>query len=267
MGHQQDNTVKYKIGTVQPTRTPVPAGSPTPIIPDPAILFTATAIPKAAAAWNLVRATPPNPNVLFTSTSGSDDDVVINVVQGGKSARLDVLQGRPHRRDPWSVLGLHHCGNTYACVKPKDLSIFPLQWIATQFNWLTSILGDHMPEMYMALEEPAWSYSSDTDRFTRYIWTGVASKHLDPLNRTERGVIPGLDANDACFWLFAPGVVMHEFGHTAGLTDLYDYKDSNDNYYYPNYLMGPLENYDATSIPHVDRAYLRQVYETNNHSH
>ena len=67
--------------------------------------------------------------------------------------------------------------------------------------------------------------------------------------------------------LYMPTIMMHEFGHAAGLTDIYLYKDSQNKDTYPNYLMGPLENYDTASIPHVDRAYLRQVYETNNHRH
>ena len=51
---------------------------------------------------------------------------------------------------------------------------------------------------------------------------------------------------------------MHEFGHTAGLTDLYHLAG------YSDYLMGPLENYDTISIPSKDKAYIRQIY--HNHS-
>ncbi len=53
----------------------------------------------------------------------------------------------------------------------------------------------------------------------------------------------------------ALGVLMHEFGHTAGLTDLYKKEYGG---HYSGYVM---ENErEVTSIPSLDRDYLRQVY-------
>ncbi len=51
-------------------------------------------------------------------------------------------------------------------------------------------------------------------------------------------------------------MIMHEFGHTAGLTDLYHLTG------YSGYLMDT--NYDETSIPSRDKAYIRQVYHNHN---
>ncbi len=56
-------------------------------------------------------------------------------------------------------------------------------------------------------------------------------------------------------------MMMHEFGHTAGLTDLYLF-DVGRNRDYNNYLMR--SEYGVSSVPIVDRAYIRQVYEGHN---
>lgn len=59
---------------------------------------------------------------------------------------------------------------------------------------------------------------------------------------------------------------MHEFGHAAGLTDLYLFKQPDQcntlgRYHYPGYLMDV--NMGVNSIPYVDKAYIRQVYENH----
>lgn len=117
----------------------------------------------------------------------------------------------------------------------------------------------------MVIEEPAWSYNGSS--FTRYFWATDASKHNVALSMRERNRVPGLAPHQVYAWLYAPGVVMHEFGHAAGLTDLYHFKmpDEGDRLgrrHYTGYLMDV--NMGVTSIPRLDRAYIRQVYE--NHS-
>ena len=47
--------------------------------------------------------------------------------------------------------------------------------------------------------------------------------------------------------------MMHEFGHTAGLDDLYKYPNQ-----YPNYLMS--YSGKKLSIPILDIRYINQVY-------
>ena len=103
----------------------------------------------------------------------------------------------------------------------------------------------HIGNMVMILEEPAWGNTID-GRFARHYWT--ASHWQDGLDTTDGGIMAYLNS-----------VVMHEFGHTAGLDDLYIYKDSNDEFIYPVniYLMG---HRTSTSIPWADRRNLHQLY-------
>ncbi len=262
LGHQQDHTVKYKIGTIQPLR---PAPQPSNPVEDPATVIPA-AISSAARAWNSATANT-NPRVLFckddstrnkaneclvggTDKNTDGEHVLINVARGGKGIFLD-------KSDPWlvTVLARPHCGNAYACVKPNGILGFATTWL----KWLP-VVGDHLQSLYMVIEEPAWSYNSNTKKFTGYFWTDDASKHNQVLNDMERQDVPGLEAKYVYFWTYAPGVVMHEFGHTAGLTDLYH----SDLTGYSDYLMGPSDNSDVSSIPSRDKAYIRQVYY--NHS-
>lgn len=254
LGHQKDNKVKYRVGTIQSTRTPQPTSATPNPVPDPAVIIP-TAIPTAVKAWNRAVATPA-PNVLFERAS--NEEVIINMARGGTS----IVPGHDHRRDPWLVLDEPHCGKTYACVKPKNLSIFPAQWTAAVYNWLIPILSDHMPEMVMALEEPAWSFRKTgvlTGNFTRHFWTKDASRHGSPVSTSDLADIPGIDNSKTYLWAHAPGVIMHEFGHTAGLTDLYNYTG-----YGIDRLMHT--NYGVDAIPTKDREYMRQVYK-DGHTH
>ena len=52
---------------------------------------------------------------------------------------------------------------------------------------------------------------------------------------------------------YLPSIMMHEFGHTLGLTDLYEYPGQ-----YPGYLM--TSNEKQTAIPAKDINYVEQVY-------
>ena len=97
---------------------------------------------------------------------------------------------------------------------------------------------------------------------SRITWTLTAdtynaSRHLAAVNPSDRANIPTHAPSFAYTWIYAPGVIMHEFGHTAGLTDLYHLTG------YSNYLMGPASNYNASSIPSTDKAYIRQVFSNH----
>ena len=56
---------------------------------------------------------------------------------------------------------------------------------------------------------------------------------------------------------------LHEFGHAAGLEDLYRFRHTptppaaRGSYKYPGYLM---TDKDSTTIPGLDRLYIQQVY-------
>ena len=52
---------------------------------------------------------------------------------------------------------------------------------------------------------------------------------------------------------------MHEFGHTVGLSDLYEYPDDRDRYL-GSIMMSPQDTKEITSIPDFDKEYIKQVY-------
>ncbi len=98
----------------------------------------------------------------------------------------------------------------------------------------------------MRIEEPAWTYTIDDKENVidlRVVWTND----------------PDLEGQDGFIYKYRylPSVVMHEFGHTAGLTDLYKHTG------YDDYLMD--FTYGATAIPQEDIDYIQQVYR-NEHS-
>ena len=104
-----------------------------------------------------------------------------------------------------------------------------------------------MGNLRMVIEQPAWAYKPMGflglfGTHTRYIWTNELSDH-------HRHIY------DDTYFRYLPSVVMHEFGHTAGLTDLYDDK-YNDKY--TGYLMD--DTHGFTAIPQLDIDYLIQVY-------
>ena len=256
LGHQQDNTVKYLMGSMPQARS---SPQPTNPVPDPAT-FIPEAMDEAARQWNI--AARSNPGLLVCKDDGSTNGCVFNGtdrITDNKDVLVNALPGDNvgflHRRDPWEVfvLGSNHCGNTYACVKPRGV-LSSLQFV-TKLRWLP-LVNDHLQDLTMVIEEPAWLYNDSTGRFTGRLWTDVDSRHLTAVNPSDRANIPGLEQAFAYTWIYAPGVIMHEFGHTAGLTDLYHLTG------YSGYLMDT--NYDETSIPSRDKAYIRQVYHNHN---
>lgn len=232
-GHQKDYTVKYAIGTVQPTRTPVPSDSPAPVIPDPGVLVP-TAIPMAVDSWNRAVATP-YPKVLFCLGEGC---ALRNA--DGKQFPINVVAGKSTR--PASK---QDCDNGIACVI---------------FN---GKIKQHLENIkMMVIEEPAW-YFKDTGQAARVIWTNDPDQH-------GRNVITAKDG----LYQYLPAVVAHEFGHTAGLADLYNEAIVGEGKAidYVNYLMHstgngvPQDSDDPFVIPNLDVDYLHQVYRNEHGS-
>ena len=110
-----------------------------------------------------------------------------------------------------------------------------------------------MGDLRMVIEQPAWSYSSKFDIHTMNVCTNTVELH-----NTTAYLPDGTKRR----YRYLPGVLMHEFRHTLGLSDLYSEKYGDK---YPGYLMGGSENYDTKVIPSLDIEYVRQV-DRNQHT-
>ena len=258
LAHQKDHTVQYEIGTMPrpPLGAPPIAGPPPGLPPHP----ITTAITTARDAWNdaVGRSWP---YLIFCEIGDCERTIrtitmkareldnyktTINAVSGedgtDKGSTEDlvittIFAGVPVTTGPYTYteIGGDDCGKKTACVKPKNRATDSLPFLSEilgkPFGW-----GAHMKNMIMVIEEPAWAFFGG--EHTRYIWTNDRILH-----DTDAG-------NDAIFY-YLPALLMHEFGHPAGLTDLYGDK-------YASYLMNPA--FFATAIPTPDIGYVKQVY-------
>ena len=192
---------------------------------DPGVVIP-TAIPMAVAAWNNAVATP-SPHVLFCE---GDACTVNNADRNtdGRDVTVEVESG-----------GL---GKGIATVKPRS----------TSAGWADD--NDHINDLEMVIEEPARQPDPfNPSKTLRIIWTNdtaVHGKKVDGSGGSSR-------------YYYLPTVVMHEFGHAAGLEDLYLLDDGHlcrllGICTYSGYIMGNAEK--ETTIPSKDKEYLRDVY-------
>ena len=186
-----------------------------------------TPLPSPANAHD-----PPDPAVVFPTAiayavdawgdavSGSWPNVVIcERDSSGCNSRNDDRQT--------TTLKVGNCGVSTACVEGP----------------FGSHPDDHVPSMTMIIEEPAWSGETK-----RVYWT----VH----NVGQQELAPGPNGESRVLW-YLPGVLMHEFGHTIGLTDL-----GGRSVYYNGYVWSIMARnaYDFDSIPDKDEDYVEQVY-------
>ena len=244
LGHQRDHTIRYEVSRFPPTRTVVPVGSPTPTNPEPASVF-ATAIPFAASEWNKAVAVTPWPNVLFCTGDAASSCASRNT--DGKKVPIKAVMGTKNSNAADRNLD-HDCGWSRACVK---------------FSRYIPGITDRVHLMNMkgiVIEEPPWGYNSRTNRHTEYVWTNDPTLH----GTLSRSGLP---------FSYLPAIVMHEFGHTAGLADLYGESPSGIPYgnKYDGYLMqNPHTQITGSPIPTIlpqkDIDYLGQGYRNEDGS-
>ena len=120
-----------------------------------------------------------------------------------------------------------------------------------------------MGNLTMIIEEPAWRYSGPTlnnpEGHTRVVWTTDFGDYLRYRYELGLGRQDETEDGHPIRVRYLPSVVMHEFGHAAGLQDLDGYGGL-----YRGYLMD--DTHGFIRIPSKDIAYLSQVYRNEHGS-
>ena len=247
LGHQADHTVKYEV---------ISSTIPTTFQPT-----VASAVSTSVAAWDTAMDNtflePGGPDIQFCTgqcSRNTDGESVRIVTSSGEHP------GRPGEGRTESVVdartpnipvvlnnrvivpvgygglaGDGDCGTSIACVGPRTVGD---AWA------FTSDANNHMADLIMVIEEPAWRFIDGKHK--RQVWTN------------DRG----MDGKDGPFkgstYVYLPWIVMHEFGHTAGLKDL----DPDE---YPGYLMALDHVPTAIAIPLKDIYYIREGHRNAEH--
>ena len=201
--HQDDNTVKYVIGAMLPTPTITPTPTPTPtptVTPTPTITptpggtmsptATPTGTPTAAPTPTPTPTPTPNPAVIIptsipvavsaweTAVATTTPGITFCEGNGCGASNSDggVVTINVVDGSPGQPLA-NFCGDFgIACVQ------------------LDTWIGRHMVNMTMTIEQPVYSGGNE------YYWTD-----------DDDVVDPDVENED---WIYLPGIIMHEFGHT-----------------------------------------------------
>ena len=225
VGHQADHTVKYSIGVIP---TPVPGAQTSS---DPGVVIPA-AIPPAVAAWNKAVDSHPT-HMLFCKgedcrSSKDDENTDRNIDKRTVIIKVAAGMNTSGYKD-----GQSDCGAALACVKSRD---------GADLDYADD--GGHMNNLEMVVEQPALQPYDFRGLIyqQRYVWTNNRSLHGEP-------------AEGGGKYYYLPSVMMHEFGHTAGLGELSNFgRYSGYIMYYPE---------KQTEIPNKDRDFLRDVYRNH----
>ena len=233
IGHQADHTVKYE--NVWVSAEPPPAAD---------VAAITAAIGNAVDEWNeaVYYVVTPPPHVLFCT---GDDCKTSSVDRNTDGRKITIYAGKVD------------CGVTVACVGPTYGSDYDHLINLAALNFVASDWVDengHMKALQMRIEEPAF-YGT-----TPYHWTNNPEEHR---RRHNSGI--GI-------WYYLPAMLMHEFGHAAGLHDLYNYDPSPNGKYSGHVMLAPeykkfeflwYKIFPYTSVPSKDVDYLLDVYRNH----
>ena len=103
----------------------------------------------------------------------------------------------------------HDCGKSVACVRttyPDTYGGGDEDDDESIHNIFANDAPTHLEHLVIVIEDPAWEYNPEKMRSTRFYWSNDDTKVVS----SERRVPVG----DR---LYLPSLMMHEFGHAAGL--------------------------------------------------
>ena len=237
IGHQKDHIVLYMEGSITSAPSP-PAGVPTP-----AAVISA-AIGPAAGDWNTAATAIAGKNL--TICESSDSGCHNNSNHDGGIVTVKTVNMN-NKSTAAATHGNHDegCGRSVACVK------FDLD---SSSDW-DGRPGQHLGDMSLILEEPAYEcrgFNKKTGtcaQHARIYWTDVQGNNRKP--------VPNLPVGSPPSYYYSIGPLMiHEFGHTLGLSDFYA-----DDTTGLRYLDAVMENFhDHPVITAEDKAQLRAIY-------
>ncbi len=210
-------------------------------IPDPAVVIPA-AIGPVAEAWNTAAAiVGKNLQICEVRACGvSNHDIGTVTVKTVPVNTMAVPTDTDHN---------HGCGSIVACVKLG---------VPTSSAFSSDGPGNHLRDLWLVIEEPAWECRGDTDRATgdcipvehaRIYWTGNSG--------LDRNDVPGVPNS---YHHYIGSILIHEFGHTLGLPDFSaDHTLMN--------LLAVMDNpHKNKTITDEDVAQLRAIYAVHDSS-
>ena len=183
LGHQQDHTVRYDLNSPYPS-------------------YVGDAVDDARDAWNdsAVGTSWPNLRICESGSSGCNarntdgHKVTIKVVSGEKSPGK--RNTKKLLRASYPIIGDADCGRTIACVKPNGYSDYD-PFVVYGRDDGKSAPWQHMKNLTMVIESPAWFYRGEPLTHQRVYWTD--NPNMDDVT----------DPNTGKLYRYLPAVVMH----------------------------------------------------------
>ncbi len=240
VGHQADHVVKYQFGTTAPLTDPAIIG---PYFPRAVVNES---VKRGAGAWNNFQRLVDSPNPKLCQ-----DGNCLGLNRDGKVTMINVVDGSA--MNTGGASGVPDCGFAVACVKSRE-------------SYATNYIDGqgHMRNNEIVIEHPAWA-GTRLDRpghnQQRIFWTLEVRLH-------NEWVGPEGEAPDGTLhpkWRYLPATMIHEFGHTLGLADLYRFGPrGGQGKGHSGYIMGSMNRKKTNdAVPSTDVEYLTDVYRNH----